>query len=111
MVNLVNDYKRTGDESILNSIVRLGLSIYDNAVRAYLTARGIRVKSPEYLAQVIREFIPGDVISGDILDLLTRCPSQPDCGVKLVDYGITELGRLVDYVHSVTTHGVPHRGL
>lgn len=44
MVNLVSNYERTKDVTILSNIVKLSLSIYDNAINAFLAVKGIRVK-------------------------------------------------------------------
>lgn len=111
MVDLVNDYRRTRDANALSNIINLGLSIYENALRALLTVRGIRVRNPEHVAQVAHEFIPSGVVSNELMDLLNKCSSQPNCGIDIITSGVEALGRLLDYVHAVSTHGALHRGL
>ncbi len=106
----MNSYERTKDAAILSNIVKLSLSIYDNAINAFLAVRGIRVRNPEHLSQVVHNFIPNDVVSSDLRDFLIKCFSQTDCNADFIGARVRELGRLVDYVHSVSTHSVIHRG-
>ncbi|ADN49959.1 hypothetical protein [Vulcanisaeta distributa] len=111
LVNLVSNYERTKDVTILSNIVKLSLSIYDNAINAFLAVKGIRVKDPEHMSQVAHDFIPSEVASADLRDFLIKCLSQTDCNDDYISARIGELGRLVDYVHSVSTHSAIHRGL
>ncbi|WP_054857855.1 hypothetical protein [Vulcanisaeta sp. JCM 16159] len=46
MANLVSTYENTRDTNILSNIMKLSLSIYDNAVKAFLAVKGIRVRDP-----------------------------------------------------------------
>ena len=111
VVDLVDNYERTGDTAILSNIVKLSLLIYDNAIKAFLSVKGIRVKDPEHLSQVAHDFIPSEVISTDLRGLLTKCLSQTECSNDIINTGVEELSRLINYVHSASTHSVIHRGL
>ncbi|WP_054854019.1 hypothetical protein [Vulcanisaeta distributa] len=112
MANLVSTYENTRDTNILSNIMKLSLSIYDNAVKAYLVVKGIRVRDPpEHLVQVVRDFIPNEVISNDLRDLLTKCSSSIECDGSTITAMIRELEKLVNYAHAASTHRVPHSGL
>ncbi|WP_243670100.1 hypothetical protein [Vulcanisaeta sp. JCM 16161] len=43
-MNLMISYERTRDAAVLSNIVKLSLSIYDNAINAFLAVKGIRVR-------------------------------------------------------------------
>ncbi|WP_252901266.1 hypothetical protein [Vulcanisaeta sp. JCM 14467] len=111
MIDLVGNYKRTGDAAILSNIVKLSLLVYDNAIKAFLAVKGIRVRDPEYLSQVAYDFIPSEVVSNGLRELLTKCLSGTKCSTDMINTEVEELSRLVNYVHSVSTHSVIHRGL
>ncbi|GAB6945819.1 hypothetical protein [Vulcanisaeta sp. JCM 14467] len=111
VIDLVGNYKRTGDAAILSNIVKLSLLVYDNAIKAFLAVKGIRVRDPEYLSQVAYDFIPSEVVSNGLRELLTKCLSGTKCSTDMINTEVEELSRLVNYVHSVSTHSVIHRGL
>ena len=111
VIDLVGNYERTRDEAILSNIVKLSLLIYDNAIKAFLIVKGIRVKDPEHLSQVAHDFMPSGVINNDVKEVLTKCLSQTECSTDIINAEVKELSRLVDYVHSISTHSVIHRGL
>ncbi len=89
LVNLVSNYERTRDAAILSDIVKLSLSIYDNAINAFLAVKGIRVKDPEHLGQVAHDLIPSNVASANLRDFLIKCLSQTDCNADFIS---TRLG-------------------
>ena len=111
VIDLVGNYERTGDAAILSNIVKLSLLVYDNAIKAFLAVKGIRVKDPEHLSRVAHDFIPSEVVSSDLRELLVRCLSETKCGTDVINTGVEELSRLINYVHSASTHSVIHRGL
>ena len=111
VIDLVGNYERTRDAAILSNIVKLSLLVYDNAIKAFLAVKGIRVKDPEHLSRVAHDFIPSEVASSDLRELLTKCLSETKCGTDVINTGVEELSRLINYVHSASTHSVIHRGL
>ena len=111
VIDLVGNYERTKDAAILSNIVKLSLLIYDNAIKAFLAVKGIRVKDPEHLSRVAHDFIPSGVINNDVRDVLTKCLSQTECSADIINTEVEELSRLVNYVHLVSTHSIIHRGL
>lgn len=63
------------------------------------------------MSQVAHDFIPSNVASANLRDFLIECLSQTDCNADFISARVWELVRLVDYVHSVSTHSAIHRGL
>jgi hypothetical protein len=110
VTNLVNTYERTRDVDVLNDIVKLSLSIYDNAIKAFLAVKGIRVRDLDYLVQVAHDFIPSEIISSDLRDFLIKC-SSTECSADSIVTRVRDLDRLVDYVHTASTHRAVHNGL
>ncbi len=111
IMNLMSSYERTRDINTLNNIMKLGLSTFDDTVRAFLTVREIRVRNWEHAVQVARDFIPSGIINDDLRDFFIKCSSQCTCDPSLIASRINELSRFVDFVSTLSTHRVPYRGL
>ena len=111
VTKLVNAYERTEDANVLSNIVKLSLSIYDNAIKAFLAVKGIRVRDPDYLDQVAHDFIPSEIISDDLRDFLIKCVSSTECSADSIATRIKDLDRLVGYVHATSIHRVLYNGL
>ncbi|BDR91112.1 hypothetical protein [Vulcanisaeta souniana] len=111
ITNLMNSYEKTKDINTLNNIMKLGLSTFDDVVRAFLMAREIRVRNWEHAVQVARDFIPSGIINDDLRDFFIKCTSQYTCDPSLIGSRINELSRFIDFVGALSTHRVPYRGL
>ncbi|MGC8543646.1 MAG: hypothetical protein ACP5NQ_06860 [Vulcanisaeta sp.] len=112
VTKLLNEYERSRDVGVLTSIAKLGLLIFDNATKALLDAREIRVKDWGYVMEVIRYFVPNNVVSEDLRDYFVKCSSQNNgCDHDEVPARVNELSRFVDYISTVVTHRIPYRGL
>ena len=112
VTKLLNEYERSRDVGVLTSIAKLGLLIFDNATKALLDAREIRVKDWGYVMEVIRYFVPNNVVSEDLRDYFVKCSSQDSgCDHDEVSARVNELSRFVDYISTVVTHRIPYRGL